>query len=199
MPGRRSACRTRLSGQAYLGIFRVGEAANWTYHVHTSCRPAAHGVRGRHQHMRWRERDLSAKSYYVWRTVIYLQARLEDEAQCILCIIGATPERKKELLGFVNGTRESAHDWRALRLDLKRRGISIAPKIAAMARSDSGRRSASYGPRPASSDAGCAKLPTFSTNCPRTSNRRPTDCYKTPGRPCAVLTATASCQRSFEV
>jgi Transposase, Mutator family len=42
----------------------------------------------------------------------------------------ATPEGKKELLGFVDGARESAHDWRALLLDLKRRGLSMAPKIA---------------------------------------------------------------------
>jgi hypothetical protein len=74
---------------------------------------------------------LSAKSYvYVWADGVYLQARLEDEAQCILVIIGATPEGKKELLGFVDGARESAHDWRALLLDLKRRGLSMAPKVA---------------------------------------------------------------------
>ncbi len=83
------------------------------------------------EHKRWSERDLSARSYvYVWADGIYLQARLEDEAQCILVIIGATPEGKKELLGFVDGARESAHDWRAPLLDLKRRGLSIAPKVA---------------------------------------------------------------------
>ncbi|MGH7117560.1 MAG: IS256 family transposase [Gemmataceae bacterium] len=83
------------------------------------------------EHKRWTERDLSAKSYvYVWADGVYLQARLEDEAQCILVIIGATPEGKKELLGFADGARESAHDWRALLLDLKRRGLSIAPKVA---------------------------------------------------------------------
>ena len=43
------------------------------------------------EHKRWSERDLSAKSYvYVWADGVYLQARLEDEAQCILVIIGAT-------------------------------------------------------------------------------------------------------------
>ena len=50
------------------------------------------------EHKQWSERDLSAKSYvYVWADGVYLQARLEDEAQCILVIIGATPEGKKEL------------------------------------------------------------------------------------------------------
>ena len=83
------------------------------------------------EHKRWSEGDLSAKSYvYVWADGVYLQARLEDEANCILVIIGATPEGKKELLGFVDGARESAHDWRALLLDLKRRGLSMAPKVA---------------------------------------------------------------------
>ena len=83
------------------------------------------------EHKRWSERDLSAKSYvYVWADSVYLQARLEAEAQCILVIIGVTPEGKKELLGFVDGARESAHDWRALLLDLKRRGLSMAPKVA---------------------------------------------------------------------
>ena len=44
----------------------------------------------------WQKRDLSAKRYvYVWAHVIYLQARLEDEKQCILVLIGATPEMPK--------------------------------------------------------------------------------------------------------
>jgi putative transposase len=59
-----------------------------------------------------------------------LQARLEEEKQCILVMIGATPEGKKELIGFTDGTRESAQDWRELLLDLKARGIAIAPKLA---------------------------------------------------------------------
>jgi transposase-like protein len=59
-----------------------------------------------------------------------VQARLEEEAQCILVVLGATPEGKKEVIGFTDGTRESAHDWRALLLDLKRRGLAIAPEIA---------------------------------------------------------------------
>jgi putative transposase len=59
-----------------------------------------------------------------------VQARLEDEKQCILVLIGATPEGKKELLGFTDGARESAQDWRELLLDLKNRGLAIAPKVA---------------------------------------------------------------------
>jgi len=59
-----------------------------------------------------------------------VQARLEDEKQCILVLIGATPEGKKELLGFTDGARESAQDWRELLLDLRNRGLVIAPKLA---------------------------------------------------------------------
>ena len=83
------------------------------------------------EHAHWKTRDLSAKRYvYVWADGIHLQARLEDDAQCILVIIGATPEGKKELIGFTDGTRESAQSWRDLLLDLKRRGLSIAPELA---------------------------------------------------------------------
>lgn len=75
-------------------------------------------------HAAWAKRDLSARRYvYVWADGIHLQARLEDEKQCILVIIGATPEGRKELVGFTDGARESAHDWRELLLDLKRRGL----------------------------------------------------------------------------
>ena len=83
------------------------------------------------EHARWRKRDLSAKRYvYIWVDGIHLQARLEDQAQCILVIIGATPEGKKELIGFTDGTRESSQSWRDLLLDLKRRGLSMAPELA---------------------------------------------------------------------
>ena len=45
-------------------------------------------------------------------------------------LIGATPEGKKELLGFQTGFRESAQGWRELLLDLKGRGLSISPELA---------------------------------------------------------------------
>ena len=57
----------------------------------------------------WQQRDLSARRYvYVWADGVYLQARMEVEKQCILVLIGATPEGKKELIGFQTGFRESA-------------------------------------------------------------------------------------------
>jgi putative transposase len=83
------------------------------------------------EHERWLKRDLSARRYvYFWVDGIYVQARLEDEAQCLLVIIGATPEGKKELVGLADGVRESTQSWRELLLDLKRRGLSIGPELA---------------------------------------------------------------------
>jgi len=82
------------------------------------------------EHVAWQKRDLSARRYvYVWADGIHLEARLEDEKQCILVIIGATPEGRKELVGFTDGARESAHDWRELLLDLKRRGLDAQPEL----------------------------------------------------------------------
>src|SRR5262252_6184619 len=60
----------------------------------------------------------------------HVQARLEDEAQCLLVIIGATPEGKKELVGLIDGVRESGQSWKELLLDLKRRGLAIGPELA---------------------------------------------------------------------
>ena len=59
-----------------------------------------------------------------------MQARLEDDAQCLLVIIGATPEGKKELVGLIDGVRESAQSWKELLLDLKRRGLAMGPELA---------------------------------------------------------------------
>lgn len=82
------------------------------------------------EHAAWAKRDLSARRYvYVWADGIHLEARLEDQKQCILVIIGATPEGRKELVGFTDGARESAHDWRDLLLDLKRRGLDGPPEL----------------------------------------------------------------------
>jgi putative transposase len=80
---------------------------------------------------RWQHRDLSAKRYvYIWADGVYLQARMEDSAACMLVVIGATPEGKKELIGFQVGVRESAQSWRELLVDLKARGLAAAPEIA---------------------------------------------------------------------
>jgi putative transposase len=83
------------------------------------------------EHARWQQRDLSARRYvYLWADGIYLQARMEPQAECRLVLIGAPPEGKKELVGFQVGVRESAQSWRELLVDLKARGLAIAPELA---------------------------------------------------------------------
>jgi putative transposase len=80
---------------------------------------------------RWQRRDLTARRYvYIWADGVYLQARMEPQAECILVIIGATPEGRKELLGFQVGVRESAQSWRELLVDLKARGLAVPPELA---------------------------------------------------------------------
>src|SRR5215212_9504055 len=83
------------------------------------------------EYERWQARDLSARHYvYVWADGVYLQARMEDHAECMLVLIGATPEGKKELVGFQVGVRESAQSWRELLVEVKRHGLTIAPELA---------------------------------------------------------------------
>ena len=81
--------------------------------------------------VQWEGRDLSARHYaYLWADGIYFQARTEPDSQCMLVIIGATPEGKKELVGFTDGYRESTQSWRELLLDLKARGLAKVPALA---------------------------------------------------------------------
>jgi transposase-like protein len=83
------------------------------------------------EYERWQKRDLSARRYvYVWADGVFLQARMEDHGECMLVLIGATPEGKKELIGFQVGVRESAQSWRELLVEAKSRGLRIAPEIA---------------------------------------------------------------------
>ncbi|MDP2378434.1 IS256 family transposase [Reyranella sp.] len=83
------------------------------------------------EYERWQKRDLSVRRYvYVWADGVFLQARMEDHGECMLVLIGATPEGKKELIGFQVGVRESTQSWRELLIDVKQRGLQIAPEIA---------------------------------------------------------------------
>jgi transposase-like protein len=83
------------------------------------------------EYRRWQKRDLSTRRYvYVWADGVYLQARMEPQAECMLVLMGATPEGRKELIGFQTGQRESTQSWKELLVDLKARGLSIAPEVA---------------------------------------------------------------------
>jgi len=79
----------------------------------------------------WKTRSLADKRYlYIWADGVYLRARLDDDKQCILVLIGVTPEGEKELIGFDDGYRESTQSWRDLLLNLKARGLTTPPKLA---------------------------------------------------------------------
>ena len=83
------------------------------------------------QYDTWTRRDLCTRHYvYIWADGVYLQARMEENAECMLVLIGATPEGKKELIGFQVGLRESAQSWHELLTDIKSRGLSVPPEIA---------------------------------------------------------------------
>ena len=84
-----------------------------------------------HEHARWERRDLGSKHYvYLWGEGIHFGVRLEEANQCILVIIGATAEGKKELLALTDGFWESEDSWKTVLRDVKRRGLTIDPHLA---------------------------------------------------------------------
>lgn len=86
----------------------------------------------RDEFQRWCQRSLKGKRYvYFWVDGVYLNIRLgEDDRQCLLVIIGATEDGKKELVAIQDGVRESEQSWLELLLDVKRRGLVAGPELA---------------------------------------------------------------------
>ena len=79
----------------------------------------------------WRRRDLSARRYvYFWADGVYFSPRLDHDKQCVLVIVAADAKGHKDIVGLIDGYRESAQSWRELLLDLKRRGLEIGPELA---------------------------------------------------------------------
>lgn len=79
----------------------------------------------------WQKRDLTGKRYvYLWADGVYFNVRMDQDAQCVLVLIGATEDGRKELLAIEDGYRESAQSWREILLGLKQRGLAVAPKLA---------------------------------------------------------------------
>jgi putative transposase len=80
---------------------------------------------------RWRQRDLSGKHYvYLWVDGVHFNVRLEDERSCILVVIGATAEGRKELIAVQDGHRESKLSWMDVLRDMKARGLKAVPALA---------------------------------------------------------------------
>ncbi len=81
--------------------------------------------------LQWEKRDLKAKEYAcIWVDGIYFNVRLDDQRSCILVIMGADRDGKKELLAVSDGYRESSQSWREILLQLKAQGLTTAPKLA---------------------------------------------------------------------
>lgn len=79
----------------------------------------------------WSKRSLEGKRYvYVWADGVHFNIRLEQGRQCILVLMGATAEGKKELIAAADGYRESEQSWKELLLDVKARGLTIEPSLA---------------------------------------------------------------------
>jgi len=79
----------------------------------------------------WSQRSLKGKEYvYVWADGVHFNIRLEEDRQCILVLLGATADGRKELIAIADGYRESEQSWKALLLDVKARGLVIDPKLA---------------------------------------------------------------------
>jgi putative transposase len=83
------------------------------------------------EHAAWSRRSLAGKQYvYLWADGIHFTIRLEEDRQCILVLMGATADGKKELLTVMDGHRESEQSWYTLLLDCKQRGLVLDPKLA---------------------------------------------------------------------
>ena len=79
----------------------------------------------------WSQRSLEGKRYvYLWVDGIHFNVRLEEHRQCILVVMGATADGKKELIAVQDGYRESEQSWKEILLDLKHRGLTTDPELA---------------------------------------------------------------------
>jgi putative transposase len=79
----------------------------------------------------WTKRSLEGKKYvYVWADGVHFNIRLEEDRQCILVLMGATEDGRKELIAVADGYRESEQSWKGLLLDVKSRGLVVDPKLA---------------------------------------------------------------------
>ena len=65
---------------------------------------------------------------YLWVDGIYFNVRLEPDRPCMLVIVGATANGKKELV--VVADDESKLSWQTVLCDLKSRGLKNAPAVA---------------------------------------------------------------------
>ena len=83
------------------------------------------------EHAAWRDRSLAGKRYvYLWADGVYGSARMDDAKLCILVLIGATEDGRKELVAVEEGYRESEQSWLELLRRLQAKGLTLEPKLA---------------------------------------------------------------------
>ena len=79
----------------------------------------------------WTQRDLTGKKYvYMWADGIYFKVRLDRDRPCMLVLMGALQDGKKELVAILDGHRESKASWLTVLQGLKRQGLTTGPKLA---------------------------------------------------------------------
>lgn len=85
----------------------------------------------RQEYENWSKRSVEGQRFvYIWADGIYSNIRLDDERQCLLVVIGALADGRKQLLAVHDGFRESELSWKELLEDLKSRGLKLPPKLA---------------------------------------------------------------------
>src|SRR5260370_23165349 len=121
--------RTRVAAPPAFGLIAPARPSG----AEIPARMAGDSSASQHLLLKWKgvhETGSTPTSTSFWADGIHVQARLEDDAQCLLVIIGATPEGNKELVGLTDGVRENAQSWKGLLLDLKRHRLVIGPQLA---------------------------------------------------------------------
>jgi putative transposase len=108
--------------QALLGVDAKGLSANTVTRLKAAWEA---------EYEAWSKRSLKGKRFiYVWADGIHFNIRLGDDRQCILVLMGATADGKKEMIAISDGYRESEQSWKELLLDCKARGLEIEPHLA---------------------------------------------------------------------
>lgn len=78
----------------------------------------------------WRQRDLSNRRYvYIWADGVYCNVR-QDDKLCLLVIMGSDSTGRKEIVGLLDGYRESEASWQELLDLLSHQGLDVPPEIA---------------------------------------------------------------------
>ena len=86
---------------------------------------------GREEYETWSKRSLEGQRFvYLWADGLYSNLRLDDDRPCLLVVIAALADGRKQLLAVHDGFHESELSWTELLEDLKRRGLEVPPKLA---------------------------------------------------------------------